>query len=151
MTGSKARQGRRTAQTATQAREEQREHNPAEFAEERESLWRISLPPTIWALHFVICYGAVAVVCEKLGPGAIGPARAWLLGLSVLALAGIAALGWRALKQWDVQRTHRFTHAEGESEDRHRFLGHAAFLLAIVSFIGVIYVSLPLLLLGDCQ
>jgi hypothetical protein len=38
-----------------------------------------------------------------------------------------------------------------QAEDRHRFLGHAAFLLAVVSFIGVSYSSLPVLLLESCR
>ena len=40
---------------------------------------------------------------------------------------------------------------EDKPEDRHRFLGHAAFLLSIISFIGVVFVSLPLLFIGGCR
>jgi len=32
-----------------------------EFSEERESLWRITLGPTIWAFHLLISYAAVSV------------------------------------------------------------------------------------------
>ena len=37
------------------------------------------------------------------------------------------------------------------AEDRHQFLGHAGFLLALVSFIGVVYDTLPLIILGTCR
>lgn len=124
------------------------EGDPKEFSEEAESLWLISLAPVTWAGHFVLCYASVAIACEKFGR--IG----WLwIGLAVatlVALALIAWLGWRAFRQWDVFETGDFSNPEGEAEDRHQFLGHAAFLLAIISFIGVVYTALPILLVEGC-
>lgn len=121
----------------------------SEFAEERESLWRITLAPLAWAVHFMLCYGAVAVACEKTFLP-VDPTRHALIALTVVVLAFIAWIGWRSLQQWDVRRTGNFSNPYGEAEDRHQFLGHAAFLLALISFIGVVYVSFPLLLVRSC-
>lgn len=119
------------------------------FREEAESLIRITLAPVIWAGHFVLSYCTVAVACAKWGT--TEPWRGILIVLTVLALGAIVWTGWRSLRQWDVRRTGEFTDPEGKAEDRHQFLGHAAFLLAIISGIGVVYSGLPLLLLEGCR
>ncbi|NDV00298.1 hypothetical protein [Pseudoroseicyclus tamaricis] len=121
-----------------------------EFREESESLWRIAFAPAIWAIHFVVCYAWVSLVCVKFG-GDPAVMRVSLLAISAVALAAIAWLGWRAFRQWNVRDTGDFTNPEGEAEDRHEFLGHAAFLLAIISAIGVIYVSMPLIIIEGCR
>ncbi|MCF3595063.1 hypothetical protein LZG00_13785 [Rhodobacteraceae bacterium LMO-12] len=132
------------------------EHQPRpdeerrEFREERESLWRITLAPVIWAAHFVTSYAVAAVICAK-APGLLDTARLGLMLATVLALAVVAWLGWRAWRQWDVGNTGDYTNALGVSEDRHQFLGHAAVLLALISAIGVIYGTLPVLLLDTCR
>ena len=120
-----------------------------EFRAEALSLWRITFPPVIWAVHFAACYGATALVCAK-GGSADGLRLGIALG-SAAALAAIVWLGWRAWRQWDIIRDREWENDAGTSEDRHQFLGHAAFLLAIISFIGVAYVSLPALLIESCR
>lgn len=134
----------------------QHEHPPRpdeerrEFSEEAESLWRITLAPATWAMHFVICYATMSLACSRqlFEPE---PARLALVALTVCALALIGWLGWRSLRQWNVRNSGELSHPEGEAEDRHHFLGHAAFLLSIISFIGTGFVALPLLLLEGCQ
>ncbi|WP_334062437.1 hypothetical protein [Limimaricola cinnabarinus] len=123
-----------------------------EFSEERESLWRIAFAPTIWAFHFIISYAAVSVYCFKFGAlFDMNILRFALIAMTALMLAAIAWIGWRAFLRWDVRDTGEFTNPEGSAEDRHQFLGHAGFLLALVSFIGVVYDTLPLILLGSCR
>ncbi len=123
------------------------------FAEEADSLWLITFAGSIWAVHFVVCYGATAAVCAKLGgdAAAIMTLRLALGGVTLLALAGIAVVAWRSWVQWDFLDDWDHKHNLAREEDRHEFLGHASFLLSIISFIGVIYVSLPLLFLETCQ
>ncbi|AJE49056.1 hypothetical protein [Celeribacter indicus] len=136
--------------------QQQHQHPPQpdedrqEFAAEAGSLWRLTLPPATWAVHFVLCYSAVSLACVR-GLLPIGLVRIGLLGASVIALCLIALEGRRALRQWDVRNSGVFVHKEGTDEDRHRFLGHATFLLAIISGIGTTYTSLPLLMLGGCR
>ncbi|PVA11010.1 hypothetical protein DC366_04305 [Pelagivirga sediminicola] len=132
------------------------EHQPRadeerrEFREEAESLWRITLAPVTWVAHFVASYGVAAVTCAK-APGLLGAARIGLMLATLLALAVIAWLGWRAWRQWDYRNTGDYTNALGQAEDRHQFLGHAAVLLALISAIGVVYGTLPVLLLDTCR
>ncbi|WP_238371211.1 hypothetical protein [Heliomarina baculiformis] len=129
-------------------RQKTRDGEVEEFAEEQASLWRITLSPLAWAAHFVICYGLVALSCAKGLP--VESVRQGLIVFSVVVLALIGWIGWRAWRQWDVRETGDYLNQQGKAEDRHRFLGHAAFLLSIISFIGVVFVSLPLLLLEGC-
>lgn len=130
--------------TDIRQKEEQREFR-AEFL----SLWRITFGPAVWALHFAVSYGATAVVCAR-----GGSVEALRLGIGIgtaVALVAILWLGWQAWRQWDLRRQRDWEEASGTSEDRHQFLGHAAFLLSIISFIGVVYVALPVLLIESCR
>ena len=120
-----------------------------EFAEEQASLVKITFAPLIWALHFVVCYGLVALTCAK--GWDLSPIRVGLILFSLAALVSIAWTGWRAWKQWKPTDVKEVTERYGQSQDRHYFLGHAAFLLSIIAFIGVVFVSLPLILIGGCQ
>lgn len=122
-----------------------------EFRSEAVSLWRITFGPLIWAVHFVASYGATALICAKGDAAAFDALR---LGIGIgtaVALAGIVWLGWHAWKQWDLVHDRVWENNRDDGEDRHQFLGHAAFLLAVISFIGVCYVAMPILLIGSCQ
>lgn len=123
------------------------------LSEETSSLWLITFAASIWAVHFVLAYAAAAVVCAKSGgdPEAVLMLRLGIGVLTVLALAGIGFVGWRSWLQWDFLDDYRHVHDLAEEEDRHEFLGHASFLLSIISFIGVIYVTLPVVFIGTCR
>jgi hypothetical protein len=128
-----------------------------EFSEERASLVRITLGPVVWAAHFVLSYASTAVYCSRWGEGAatILGFRIAIVAGTVVALAVIAWLGWRGWRQWDA-RVGRSTRQMledlvEEQENRHEFLGHAALLLAIISFVGVLYTALPVALIGTCR
>lgn len=131
-------------------RQPTRNQERREFREEAESLWRITLAPLAWVAHFVTSYGVAAVTCAK-APALLDSARIGLALATLVALALICWLGWRAWLQWDLRNTGDYTNALGEAEDRHQFLGHAAVLLATISAIGVIYGALPVLLLDSCR
>ncbi|PVA05564.1 hypothetical protein [Thalassorhabdomicrobium marinisediminis] len=119
------------------------------FRAEATSLWKITFGPLVWAVHFVATYGLTALTCAKGWP--LDPLRIGVGVGTVLALAGILWLGWGAWAQWDTLRDREWENDAPTDEDRHQFLGHAAFLLSIISFIGVVYVALPILLFGSCQ
>lgn len=133
----------------SQERKPHPEEDGAEFAEEQASLFRITTAPLIWAAHFIFCYVLVAVTCAK--GWDIDAVRLVLILFSLCALAGIGWVGLAARRQWSVAETGDVVNRGGRSEDRHHFLGHAAFLLSGISAIGVFFVSLPLLLIGGCQ
>lgn len=117
-----------------------------EFRGATGSLFRIALAPTVWAFHFLFCYAGAAVWCAKVGtPEGVTFLRLSILGLTLLALAAIGWQGWHSYRQW-APHDHD-DHVEGPI----RFLGHAGFLLSIISFVGVVYVALPALFIESCR
>lgn len=124
-----------------------------EFAEERDSLWLITLGPLVWAAHFVLLYGSAAAWCAKM-PGDPVSLDLWRVGVTVataVALLLIAWLGWRAWRQWNVHDDLELVHDTASAEDRHQFLGHSALLLCGAAFIGVVYAALPAVFITSCQ
>lgn len=126
------------------------------FGEEVSSLFRIALGPTIWALHFVVSYASVAVYCAKYA-GETESILGFRLAVGALTLAALAAIAWtgaRAFRQWNVNARRGLREVAvdlvEEEEGRHEFLGHAALLLSIVSFVGVVFSALPVLYIRSC-
>ena len=124
-----------------------------EFLEEADTLWVITLGPAVWAVHFLVAYTSAAVYCAK-SNGAAHSLFLWRIGLgagTVLTLALLAWLAWRAFRSWDVLADRELVQRHDTNEDRHRFLGHAGFLLCGVSIIGVVYTALPGFFLMTCR
>lgn len=122
------------------------------WAEERDSIWRLAFGPLIWAAHFVLVYGGTSVVCFKMYEldWAFPFLRASIGALTALALVGVGVVAWRSWRRWDFLDDYDYEHDKAVEEDRHEFLGHAAFLLAVVSAIGVIYVAMPAIWVNSC-
>ena len=122
----------------------------SDTSEGAQSLWLLTISPTIWAGHFLASYLTAAIWCAKAGPGADLEGVRWAVGaFTLVALAGILLIGWQGLKR------HRFggsppPHDYDTSEDRHRFLGFATVLLSGVSLVAVLYVAMPALVFGAC-
>ncbi len=129
--------------------------NPAskdETSEIRQSLWLLTISPFVWAAHFLACYITAAIWCEKVAgrSGALGFVRVMIAIYTAVALIGIGLNGWAG---W---RRHTFgsstlPHDYDSPEDRHRFLGFATFLLAILSAIATIFVASVTLFFADCR
>lgn len=116
-------------------------------------LWRVIISPSIWALHFLVCYVAAAIYCEKLGRDApLGDVRVLVIGVTVLALGGIF---WSTLGLWRVHERsltdNDFEYEHNTPEERHRFLSHVALMLSVLSAIAVIYVAIPIIYLETCR
>lgn len=125
---------------------------PEELRERRQSLWLLTIGPSIWALHFLASYITAAIWCAKVAgrDGPLGPVRAAIGIYTALALLGIG------LNAWAGWRRHRFgasarPHDLDTPEDRHRFLGFATFLLAVLSGIATIFVAVVALFFDDCR
>ncbi|MFD1343117.1 hypothetical protein [Litorisediminicola beolgyonensis] len=112
------------------------------------SLWHMITAPTIWALHFCVIYGWTAAVCAKTGDAEL--ARTGIVAATVAALLGIAISGWRAWRQWDYLDDRDYVHDQPTEEHRREFLGHAGWLLALVSAIGVLFNASPAFWIGSC-
>lgn len=122
----------------------------SDTSEGAQSLWLLTVSPTIWVGHFLASYITAAIWCAKAGRGAdLDWVRLAVAGFTVAALAGILFTGWRGLKRHQFG-TATVPHDFDTAEDRHRFLGFATVLLSGVSLVGVLYVAMPALVFGAC-
>ncbi|WP_323764436.1 hypothetical protein [Marinovum sp.] len=112
------------------------------------SIWHMVLAPVVWSFYFLAVYAFTAVDCAK--TGTLDTARLAILVLTPLALAGIGWLTWRAWRQWDYLSDYDYVHDKPTVEHRREFLGHAGFLLGLVSAVGTIFVALPALFIRSC-
>jgi hypothetical protein len=124
----------------------------AELSERNESLWRLIVSPTIWAIHFLLCYVSAAIWCAKFASrfGPLGPVRWLIAGYTVAALIGIALNGIGGLRR-HRHGVARVPHDDDSPADRHRFLGLATALLAGLSAIAVIFAASVLVFFEDCR
>lgn len=123
------------------------------FAFRKEAdLWFLIAAPIVWAVHFLLCYVLAAVYCEKAGAGFADllPVRLAVAGLTVLALALVAATGWQAWRHWGFG-ANRPPHDAATVADRQRFLGYAALLVSALSFVSILFTALPALFITDCR
>ncbi|WP_245571352.1 hypothetical protein [Neorhizobium alkalisoli] len=119
---------------------------------EVETLWTLFTAPTVWALHFVVCYAAVAIFCAK-GMAeeiAFGTLRLGLGIFTLLALAMIVLSSYLAWRQWGFGSGDP-PHDAATREDRKYFQGFATLLLSGLSFVAVVYAAIPLIFIAECQ
>jgi hypothetical protein len=129
-----------------------KEATESHLPEHRESLWMLVAAPTIWAVHFGLCYITAAVWCAKV-PSALAPlggVRTAVVIFTVIALGGIFVTGWIG------HRAHSHgagspPHDDDTPEDRHRFLGFATLLLSGLSAVAVVYAGLVAVFIESCQ
>lgn len=118
----------------------------------RDDLWTLIVPPTVWAVHFLLSYVIAAYRCA---PNAdifksLDGVRLAIAALTVLALAMIAWSGRRAWREWRLHGGAR-PHDADTAGERERLLEFSTVLLAALSATGVVFVALPALLIGDCR
>lgn len=116
------------------------------------SLWQLTAGPVLWALHFLLSYVTVAIHCAKAGvaDAPLGGTRWALAAYTVLAVAGIAGFGWRALRQ-HMWGHGRLPHDADSPGDRHRFLGFATLLLCGLSLVAVAFTAMAMVVIGTCR
>jgi hypothetical protein len=116
------------------------------------SLWLLTIGPTIWAAHLLLCYITAAVWCAKFveSGGTLGGVRNAIASYTVVALAGIALIGWEGLRR-HRHGTEATTHDLDSIDDRHRFVGFATLLLSGLSAVGVLYAALAATFFETCR
>jgi hypothetical protein len=119
---------------------------------EVESLWTLFTAPVVWALHFLASYGAFAVYCAKAdGAGfSFDTLRIALAAITVAALSMIVLAAWLAWRQWGFGIQDP-PHDAPTDRSRTLFQGFATLLLSGLSFMAVLYGSLPLIFIEGCQ
>jgi hypothetical protein len=119
--------------------------------EDEESLWVLIVSPTIWALHFMLCYVTAAVWCAKRGADASLVTLQIAIGIyTAVALAGIAWNGMGAYRRHTFGES-TLPHDFDSPQDRHRFLGFATLLLALLSGVAVLYAAMVVVFLRSCD
>ena len=120
--------------------------------ERRDSLWILTVAPSIWAVHFLLCYSTAAVWCAKVAgrSGSLAGARTAVVVYTAVALAGIVVVLWRGYQRHTLGGS-TVPHDFDTPEDRHRFLGFATVLLAVLSIVGTIYVALAVVFIETCH
>jgi hypothetical protein len=115
-------------------------------------LWFLIGSPTIWAIHFLVCYVLAAIHCQKAGMGFadLAPIRLWIFGLTGIALLFVFVSGLRAWQHWGFG-VNRPPHDADTPADRRRFLGYAALLISALSFVAIVFTALPMFFILDCR
>ncbi|WP_075292894.1 hypothetical protein [Pararhizobium arenae] len=118
---------------------------------EVETLWTLFTGPVVWALHFLACYIAAAVYCAKASQVSFsfGTLRLSLFAMTAVALAAILVAAWLSWRQWGFGSGDP-PHDAPTRQDRLLFQGFATLLLSGLSFVAVIFVSVPLLFIEVC-
>ncbi len=122
------------------------------LSEEKESLWLLTVSPTVWAAHFLLCYLTAAIWCAKFAgvQSTLDFVRLAIAVYTAVALAIVAVNGWAGWQRhrYALEATqHDFDSREG----RHRFLGFATLLLSALSAIATIFVAMVAFFFEDCR
>ena len=142
---------------------------------DRDSLWLLTVAPSVWAAHLLLCYVTAAIWCAKFaGPSGslsgVLRAVAWYTAVALIAIAVVGWEGWRRHRHPSTLRqaqgrpehsrgatalgaggTETTTHDLDTREDRHRFLGFATLLLSGLSALGVAYAAMAATFFDTCR
>jgi Mn2+/Fe2+ NRAMP family transporter len=118
----------------------------------RDSIWMLTISPTVWALHFLFSYVTAAVWCAKYAgeSASLGPARTAIGVYTAIALLGIAITGWIGYRGHSLGSAE-LPHDEDTPEDRHRFLGYSVLLLSLLSAVATSFVAAVAYFVGSCH
>jgi len=106
-------------------------------------LLRLFVGPGLWFAHFVVLYGAEALVCTP--PAASGRAMTW-----IALAATIMTLGALALFAGSWLRDPPSSDPPGEHTGA-AFLHAAALMLALLAALGVVWTAFPVAMLPVCM
>jgi hypothetical protein len=121
------------------------------FSESRQRLWIVPGPLVIWATHFMLAYITAALWCGRFAgrSGSTEAVRVMVGAYTLAALAAILAIGWigyRAQTAGDAS----LPYDADSPQDRHRFIGLAALLVAGLSAVAVLYSAMAVYLVESC-
>jgi len=122
------------------------------FGKTQDNLWTLIAAPTIWGFHFLFSYFLAAYRCA---PNAdpfkeIVSTRVAVIVVTVVSLGLIALILRRAFREWRADGGG-FRNDRDTVRARERFLEFSTLLLAALSFVAVIFETMPVLLIWDCR
>lgn len=120
--------------------------------ETKDTLWTLIVAPTVWAMHFLVCYITAALSCAgSTAPfGRIDGARVFIGVATLVALGLIGTTGLRAWREWSASGINP-PHDRSTDAHRERLLEFATVLLAGLSAVAVLFVALPAFVYVDCR
>lgn len=130
-------------------------------------IWVVFLAgPLTWFAHFMLVYLVAEAGCTGGGPGLrlLDPPVPTVVTLAATAVAAVACLGFAAwgYREWRVSTRQLAAGGPGATggagigaggltdHDLSRSLAFAGFLLSLLSFLAVLFVGLPALVLPPC-
>ncbi|MGH8929095.1 MAG: hypothetical protein ACRDZO_00250 [Egibacteraceae bacterium] len=117
----------------------------------RRTLVLLVAGPVIWSAHFMFVYLVVEAGCTGDGPGLrlLNPPVPGIVTLAATAVAALAAL---ACAWWSYRRWRASPNAPNEPEDDEPGgpLAFTGLLLSLLSFVTILFVGLPALVLPSC-
>lgn len=122
-----------------------------DLPEHKENILLLTLGPVIWAAHFLLSYATASVWCGKIvgAGGPLGASRGAIVVYTMVAVVGATLVAWIGYRRHRVGNGS-LPHDDDTPEDRHRFLGYASFLLAVLSAVAIVYAGFVTLFFGDC-
>ena len=127
------------------------EEGPKHLLEEG-SLWVMIAVPSIWAVHFLLCYWVAAIWCARFSANE-GSTDFMRLGLGVLTVAALLLVGLlavHAIRRYRARLLTRKELTEDTETERTRFLGNATLLLCSMSAVAIVFTAMPLLVFDRC-
>lgn len=110
----------------------------------QRGLWQMIPAPVVAGLYFLVCYIATSVHCARAPDAPLQPLWLELAIATVLTLGVITWCGIVAWRRWRIART-------GGPEHRDvAFIARMACLLAVLSWVGTLFVGAPLLVIRQC-
>ena len=109
------------------------------------ALWLYLSGPIVWAAHFSLLYGLEAAICSGLGRSSLEN-KFWLIALGLTAVALITLLCFIA---WQLA-LRRHDHNAANKINRSPFLRDMSIALVALATIGVLWSTLPALVLPVC-
>lgn len=124
----------------------------------RRAIGRFVAGPIIWIGHFMLVYLVAEAGCTGSGPGmeVFAPPVPTVVTIvaTVVAAASCLVLAWAEHRRWRGGREVAARTAGGEPEMADAApggpLAFAGVLLALVSFVAVVFVGIPSLVLTSC-
>lgn|SRR5690606_23899547 len=125
---------------------------PAESSPRPTRLWRLALSPSVWALHFLLCYITAAIYCAKFA-GADGGLTVVRVTIAVYTLVAAGVIGADAISA--IGRLRRRGEAPpfdaDTPEDRERFLAFSTLLLAGLSLVATLFSGIVAVFFENCR
>lgn len=119
---------------------------------ERGILWTLVLAPVLWSAHFLFSYVTAAVYCAKAAETAsMVPVRVAIAVYTVVALAGIVAVGLHGWRRHAHHGQGRLPHDRDLVADQLGLIGFSTLLLAGLSAVATVYTALPALFIESCR